>query len=421
MTQASLTREQLEVWLEIRDPNQWEEVVAAWDAAVWDGDVPDNAWTSARSGYVNVTCDVRGFVIERGRQTNWDNMLAAHIELELDNSHGLYSIYGSESWPRIRPGFAIEVWANWKGRRWPQFIGTVSEYAEAQTPNDYKVAIKGQDGFYALATPISGEYNPGVPAEPVNSRINRLLDRAHYGDARDIHPGVATMLNYQTTRSVIDEIQLTASSDGGIFFIDNDGTAMFMSRDRVVGRPRPDGVQIPSFTDSCDSGGLPYAAVEPILADNEFGNVILVSNVSQGTDSPTAATAVNQDSVITNGLYRWSPDQLVLCNASYVQGLADFHLSRRSEAFYRINSFECYPVHDDELWDALLPLRVGDSLFVTRTPPGSHTIFAAMLCDGMRIEGTPDMWKYVVRCSPGDRVEIANFWDFDYWDTATWV
>jgi hypothetical protein len=117
----------------------------------------------------------------------------------------------------------------------------------------------------------------------------------------------------------------------------------------------------------------------------------------------------------------WSPTQLVICNVGYLQDLADFQLSRRSTAFYRINSFEAYPAHDDGIWDALFPMRVGDSLFVTRTPPKSQTIHAPMICDGLRMEATPNAWKFTVRCSPGDSIEIVNFWDFAVWDTDRWV
>lgn len=712
MTQASLTREQLEVLLEIRDPEQWEGEAAAWDYAVWDGPGDVNAWADPRMGYVDATCDIRGFIIERGRQTNWDHMVAANIELELDNSSGNYSIFGSESWPRIRPGFAIEVWAKWTldgywapglpgrgwleplvgtaqtsnagpllgetciiwkmrgtdlhgstlnniagqwgvggqwswalaieggylrlyttpdggtvktvdivpssvfandvdtyvavsiqltdstevqpvlhevaswatldqppfepwsgnpldyahahdvdftyhrdagnwadlgpgrifpqrlgnatvtaftspdgltwtplaasivtpafaifssnqpvmigkrddpthfaGRlyfvetrigldpaagqvvwrfdpneydpetddasfidernmtwdltnqlaitfdppgppvwvdddvqeRWPLFVGTVSEYIEGQTPDDYKVSIQGHDAFYQLATPINIEYSPGAPYEPVHSRINGLLTKGGFNGPRSIRTGDQTMLNYATSRDILDEVQLTAMSAGGIFFIDNDGTAMYMGQERVFGRVRPEGVPVPSFTDSCDPGGLPYAAIEPIVADHEFGNIVIVTNVSQGTDSPRAARAEDRDSIIANGAQIWMPDQLVLCNANWVQPLADFQVARRAPAFYRINSFECYPVHDDRLWPTLLPMRIGDSLFISRTPPESVEIFSPMLCDGLRIEATPSMWKFVVRCSPGDSVEVTNFWDYDYWDAGSWV
>lgn len=404
--------------MEIRDPADLDGV-SLWDQEVWDGNDP-GVWADAAAGMVNVICDLRGFILERGRQTVWDDLQAATVQLELDNSSGQYSVYGSLAWPRIRPGFPVNMFAWRKGVRWPLFAGFVSDYAEGQTPGDNKVVITAVDGFRALADPISVEYNPGVPAEPVYSRINRLLDRAGYSGARKVATGNSTMTNYLTSRSVLDEIKVTAMSDGGVVFMDNDGTFMYMGQDRIYGRLRQGQAGIPSFTDDC-GGGLPYAAIEPIMGDHEFGNVVTVANVSQGTDSPQAAVSVDTQSVQDNGRFLWSPPQLVICNVNYLQPLADFQLSRRSTAFYRINSFECYPAHDDRIWDALLPMRVGDSLFVTRTPPKSATINAPMICDGMRMEATPELWKFTVRCSPGDSIATVHFWDYAVWDTDVWV
>ncbi len=418
MAHASLSRDELEVWLEIRDPAD-NVGVSMWDYEVWDGD--QSSWEDVDAGMVNVICDLRGFVLERGRQTVWDDLQAANVKLELDNSSGRYSVYGSYAWPRIRPGFRVLMIANWKGHRWPLFVGGVTEYLEGQTPGDYKVQISAVDAFRTLSDPISVEYNPGQPEEPIKDRIEGLLARAHWDGDINVEPGIATMTNYLSTRTILDEIKVTAMSDGGVVFVDNDGTFMYMGQDRIFGRVREEGAGIPSFTDACDGTGLPYAAVEPIMADNEFGNVVTVSNVSQGNDSPQAAVAVDEQSILDNGRVLWSPPQLVICNVEYLQELADFQLERRSTAFYRINSFEAYPAHNDDIWDALLPIRVGDSLFVTRTPPNSDTIYAPMICDGLRMEATPDLWKFVVRCSPGDSIAVVNFWDFAVWDTDTWV
>jgi hypothetical protein len=420
MTQASLTREQLKVELEINDPSLYPDEVAAWDdpETIWDGTT--TVWAE-EPGWVDVTCDLRGFVIDRGRQSVWDDLLSASIDLELDNSSGRYSVYGSLSWPRIRPGLGCRVYGTWGGITYPMFIGDIGEYLEGQTPGDYKVVMKGHDQFTMLADPISVEYNPGVPAEKCGDRINRLLDSVAYSGPRQVALGTATMMNYKTTRTLLDEIKLTAESDGGVVFIDNDGTFIYMGQERVYGRPRGPNTSFPSFSDDCSGVNLPYAAIEPVLADHEFGNVVTVSNVSQGTDSPTAAIVADEDSINLNGRFKWSPSQLVLCNAEFVQPLADFQLSRRSTAFYRVNSFECYPVHDDRLWPVLLGMRIGDSMVVQRTPPESNTMIAPMICDGLKIESTPDMMKWTIRCSPGDSVEIVNFWDFANWDEDVWV
>lgn len=416
---ASLSRNELEVLLEINDPDEWGQIVASWDTAVWDGDDPNDLWAPDEAGWVNVVCDMRGFVWEYGRQTVWDQMLAASFEIELDNKSGRYSVFGSESYPRIRPGISIKAAAIKDGVKYPIFVGDVEEYLEGQTPEDEKVTLRATDKSRVLADPIDVDYHAGTDNQLASDRVISLLDRIGFDGNRVISVGRATMTNYLTTRTILDEIQLTAVSDGAIFFFDKDGSATYLGRERIFGRPT--GRPIPTFSDGCEDNGIPYAAVEPVLADHEFGNVVLISNVSQGTDSPKAAIAVDQESIDANGRYMWSPDQLVIANAASLQELANWHLERRSTAFYRINSFEVYPVHDERAWAALLPMRIGDPLFVVRTPPESATLSAAMICDGMRIEATPELWKFTIRCTPGDQIPLADFWSFDYWNDATWA
>ena len=419
MPTPSLSCDQLEVWLEIADPSLWPDNPGAWDVSTWDQ--ADAEWAvNGEIGTMLATKYVRGFTLERGRQGTWDNLVAGQVTIELDNNTGVFSVFGTGAFPRIRPGFSVKMYAWWNDVKYTIFNGFANEWREIPTPTDEKVILEAVDFSRVLNDPIAIEYNPGEPAELSDVRINKLLDRVPDAQPRFIQFGTATMTNYLTSRSLLDEIKLTAVSDGGLFFIDNDGTIVFLNRDRLIGRPRTG--EPPIFGDACDGSELPYAAIEPRIADNEFGNVITVSNVSQGNDSQQSGKAVDQDSIDVNGRFLWSPHQLPILNANHVQGLADWELARRADHYYRIDNFECYPYHDDNLWPVLLSMRIGDSLFVRRRPPASTMLSAAMICDGMRIEATPMLWKHIIRCSPavGD-IANAEFWDYAIWDTSTWV
>ena len=420
MTTASLLCDQLEVWLEIADPTLWPDNPGAWDVSHWDQ--PDGEWAMEGDvGYALVTKYVRGFTLERGRQGgSWDSTASGSVKMELDNTTGVFSVYGTTAYPRIRPGFGLKIDGVWEGVRYPLFRGMASEWREKPTPDDDNVTLEADDFSRVLNDPIAMDYIPGVDAQLSSDRIVGLLNRVPESQPRSIQPGVATMTNYATTRSILDEVHITAISDGGVFFVDNDGTLIFLNRQRLIGRPR-EGAP-PIFGDACDSSELPYAAIEPRIADAEFGNVVTVSNVSQGNDSQQSAKSVDQASIDANGRFLWSPNQLPILNAAHVQGMSDWELARRSKYYYRIDSFECYPVHDDNLWPALLGMRIGDSLFVRRRPPNSTMISAAMICDGIRIEATPELWKQTTRCTPavGD-IASAEFWDYANWDVSEWV
>jgi PAS domain-containing protein len=420
MTTAALTCEDMRVLLEIHDA----DLFAAWDTTdTWDDDSlvweVDDDLTKLR---YDVRDQLRGFVLELGRQGSWDDLLAATLTLELDNSSGLFAIFGYEQLPRIRPGIALELQCRWDETWYTQFVGSVTEYVESGEPNNYTVRLKAVDSFRRLMDPIEGEYHAGTDAQPALDRIKGLLAMAgmdtapFYGE-----PSTATMTNYATSRSLLDEIRMTSRSDCGVFFVDRDGTITYLNRDRIFGRVPDDLVW--TFGDACDGSELPFAAVEPIVADNEFGNVITVSNVSMGTDSPSAGIAVSQPSIDAYGRIPWAPSQLLICNADFVQGAADFHLKLRSQAYYRVNSFECYPVHDDRLWPVLLGLRLYDLIYVNRRPPNAAPLVGVMIVDGMRIEATPNMWKFTIRCSPAAGYAAASIiWDYTagaVWDGSS--
>jgi hypothetical protein len=414
VTTAALACDDMRILLEIHDPELFDPLTSATydDNIEWDSATAPNEWAGTGANF-NARAFLRGFVLETGRQSNWDDILASTLTIELDNSSGIFAVFGLQHvYTRVRPGFSVELWCKWDGVWYPQFVGEMTEYIEAGEPNDYTVRIKAVDAFRRLQDPIAGEYHAGTDQQPVLERITSLLGMAGMNSRPFVgDTGTATMTNYATSRSILDEIHLTAMSDCGVFFVDKDGTLTYMNRNRVYGRPTS-GADIPSFGDGCDGSELPYAAVEPVVADNEFGNIITVANVSQGTDSPDAAKAVDQDSIDVYSRIPWSPSQLLICNAEFVQGIADFHLALRSQAYYRINSFECYPVHDDKLWPILLGMRLYDLVYVTRRPPGAQPLMGLMIVDGMRIEGTPHMWKFTVRCSPASGfASHIVYWD----------
>jgi hypothetical protein len=416
----------MRIGIEIRDPDLYDPtVVAMWDTtATWDDTVNENNTWDDASALFDARDELRGFVLDVGRQSSWDDLLAGTLMLELDNNSGIFSIFGHQQVPRIRPGFNVVLDCQWDGVWYPQFRGEITEYIESGKPGDHSVQLKAVDLFRRLQDPIEGDYHAGTDAQTVVERLRNIMEMAGLNMIPfNAQVGTATMTNYATTRSLLDEMKVTSHSDCGVFFIDKDGTAIYLNRDRIYGRPPIRSLL--TFGDGCDGTELPYAAVDPIVADNEFGNVVTVSNVSQGTDSPQAGIAVDVDSIATYTRIPWAPQQLLICNAEFVQGAADFHLRLRSTAWYRINSFECYPAHDDRLWPALLGMRLYDLISVIRRPPEANAMMGLMVVDGMRIEGTPNMWKFTIRCSPASGfAENVIVWNdgVSQWDgTLRWA
>src|SRR4249920_4000172 len=115
MTTAALTCEDMRVLIEIRDASLYNPVEAAmWDTvATWDNTGADNSTWDDVNAMFEARDFCRGFTLDFGRQSSWDDLLAATVTMQLDNTTGAFSIYGVQRTPRLRPGFMVQIDACW--------------------------------------------------------------------------------------------------------------------------------------------------------------------------------------------------------------------------------------------------------------------------------------------------------------------
>jgi hypothetical protein len=398
----SLNCEQLIVRLDLRNPyNPDYGDIGLWDASLWDDTSPpsNGIWAGEWDAWTVISDRVRGIQLRRGRTSSWNDIQSGQVVCSVDNKDGYFSAFGFNGDPRFRLNTGFYVGALWRGVEYPLFKGRIKEFSEDDLPGESGATFTAFDVSADLVSEVAAEYNAGSPYDLAGVRINKILDLAGITETRAIAAGESTLTNYKTQRNFLDEIRVSALSDGGLFFVDNDGTVMYMDRERLNGRIR-DGI-IPFFSDACTHDKLSYAAIEMAWNDHEFGNIVTISNVSLGQEASTVAIASDVDSINKYGEVSWTTVQLTIANVEHLPGLAEWELSRRKEAYYRVNRFEVYPAHDDRIWLAMLSMRLGDSMFVERTPPGNpFSIIAEFLCDGYQIEGTPELWKFIVYCSP---------------------
>lgn len=375
--------------------------LALWDQAEWDNvDPPSNAiWGGSFHGWTDITSYVRDVDLKRGRATQWNDIITSECRVSVNNASGFFSAYSSQGNPRFGLFTEFYLGAKWRGVEYPLFVGGLIEFNEDDLPGQDGATFLVADATYSLTSEMKAEYNPGDRDDVADTRIMKLLTLGDITQARHIQSGTSRILNYKTLRNLLSEIKLTATADGGLFFVDNDGTITYLNRSRLNGRD--DAARIPYFSDSCDEMTFPYAAVEASWNDVEFGNVVVVRNVSQDNKTEHAALAVDSASVDRYGRQGWSPRQLSVAAADDLQGLADWELSRRSQAWYRVNKIEVFPAHDSRMWPYILGLRLNDPVIVERTPPGNTTpIIAQFILDGYQMEGTPELMKFTLFFSP---------------------
>lgn len=360
---------------------------------------------------------VRGFRLQRGRTNNWYDTPITGVNMELDNRDGFFSNLASLPIPELRLGHACIIKAQWRNIEYPIFVGSLRGYSEPSEPEDDFIILYLQDATYELAAPIRGEWSPGDPADSADVRIGKILDKSTLAAfPRDFQQSLYTLTNYATQRTLLDEITLSCMSSGGVFFIDNDGLLTFLNEDRLAGRNLP---QEAYFTDTCPPGsvGLPYASIDIAWSDEEFGNEVIINNVSQGEEASVQRIAKDQDSIDRYGLVPWTHPQLVITNVDGLQNLADWELERRKDAFYRVESITCYPINNDRIFTVGLAMRLGWSMYIYRNPPGSTSpLRAEYVVEGMEIAATGTSWQFKFYVSPALNIGTRRYGEFNYGD-----
>ncbi len=357
---------------------------------------------------------VRGFRLRRGRSSTWYDTPITTLEIECDDSAGFFGRNALDLDPLLRRGAPVTVDATWRNETFPLFRGSLISFVEPGEPGTTTVLLQCQDDTYKLASPIRGKWTPGVEGEYVHERVAGILDKSTLGAIVPVlQPTNVRLLNAPSQRVLLDEITVSTMSSGMAFFFDNDGVPTLLADSRVSGRDPWPGI----FTDQCspNTPNLAYTNVTTAWADHEFGNNIVVNNVTQGEEASVARTATDQQSIDTYGVETWAHPQLAICYALDLQQLADWELARRKDAFYRVTRIRFNPANNDRAFFAGLSFKLGTAMYIFRTPTASESALQdPYVVEGITIQATGDSWTFDLFLSPALNIGSRKYGEFDY-------
>lgn len=232
----------------------WADVLA--NNATWE-DVLGDTGPALDSVDEDITCDVTGLKITRGRQSTVAHPTAATLKLTMLDPDGRHD-------PRIVPAgmsrtgarITVDVLCAGDSVWRPLFCGFVEEWRKEMTPEDVdRVEVDASDALHLLAraAPSARPQAPVGAGELSGARIERILDvagwHAKWGTRR-IDAGTVAMnptlhgarVDYRpeeqdSTTSLLDEAHDVARSEDGLLDVSPSGEWRFLSegwRDRVA-------------------------------------------------------------------------------------------------------------------------------------------------------------------------------------------
>jgi hypothetical protein len=346
--------------------SRWDDLTSFWDAAgvTWDA-------TAATSGYVDALCDLQGLELSSGTLDSAGLFTAGELNLTLDNRTGdwsQYDVFGHlVDW---LPGRRIQVWADISGTKYWIWNGVITAWRETAQST---IEVQAFDSFTQMNNAI-GKWTPngGVNQANPRGRLNKILDDqlAWPAARRNLEIGDVQVLAVETENTPLEELQLTAMSDGGILFMDADGRVTYRDRNWYT-TARADQTVIPTMSGNvCDVDVLLW---DPVTTTDDLAMINNVTLSNQAVPTPLKVTAENTPSRDLYGLLVLpsNRDKDLWLTAPQGQALADYLVAVRSDSYLRLESASIYLHAPGDYWRAGIDIRIGDVIEFLQDVPAS--------------------------------------------------
>jgi hypothetical protein len=388
--------------------------IVLWDGPAWDSTT--NFWSSG-DYWADVAGDLMGIEHEAGRNDVDGRMEASVLRFTLDNRSGRYTQFvlsgGVPTTAQFFPGRRIALWHDRideppdpRPRQlyaFPRFYGVIETWEEnLGTPEGFPPVINGLavDGFARLNERTDAvEWVMGDEGDNPFRRIDSLLNLAGWptSERRRLDQGNVTLIKKASTSPILEVMHHTADSDGGVVYIDTDGSFMYRDRRWVYGRD--DQMGTPTFDDICSSSdALDFWTGDPLIDETDVVNVVVMEN-----ENTVKVLRDNAASLGKYGRHAWLGGDGMLWR-TFAEGvaLADFILMRRADLYWRFTELQLYPTDENGLWEVVDDMRIGDEVIVRRTIRPGQQLVATCIIQGFKVEMTVGgVWRWTLHLMKG--------------------
>lgn len=267
---------------------------------------------------------------------------------------------------QVTPMRAVRVRAAWNGVTYELFRGYADAWQVAWSdPNWSTVTLTASDAFKVMSNYSRAAVAPVGGGELSGTRVNRILDSIGWSATdRVVAAGDSGLQATTLEGDALAELQLTADSELGEFYLDGAGRAVFRNRLALLTDTRSNTSQA-TFGDG-GGGELPYEDLSISYDDTQLVNYARVTAVG-GTEQQVTDTA-------SQGLYltrTYERSDLIIQTDSDALNLAQWVVYLNKDPELRFDEIKLNPQMDDsDLYPQVLGREIGDRITVIRRPPG---------------------------------------------------
>ena len=349
------------------------------------------ASTTTPEPTVDLTPNVRQITIRRGRNIMRYTFEAGSATVRVIDPDGSFNPQNVDSpyYGFLTPLRKLRISATVGGVGYFLFSGYTTDYKYTypQGQEIGYVDIVCSDAFRLMQQAGITTVADATAGQDTGTRINKILDQVQWPTSmRTIDTGNTTcVVDPGTSRTALDALKNAEFSEQGAFFINDEGTAVFLNRTNVIKKYGDTPIEFDQTT------GIPYSNLTFAFDDK------LIIN-SAGMTRVGGVQQVSEDSA---SIAKYFPHQLNESNLvaqtdADTLNIAKIYVATRKETTIRIDAMTVDLLDPAVPTATMLDFDYFQPLKITNVQPDGSTIVKTLQAQGLAWDITPNSMKVTV-------------------------
>jgi hypothetical protein len=349
------------------------------------------ASTTTPEPTVDLTPNVRQISIKRGRNIMRDTYEAgtATIRVLDPNSDFNPQNVNSPLFGFLTPLRKLRVSATVGGVGYFLFSGYTIEYKYTypQGQETGYVDIICSDAFRLMQQAGITTVADATAGQDTGTRINRILSQVQWpASMRTIDTGNTTCLaDPGTSRTALDALKNAEFSEQGAFYINSEGTAIFLNRTNVIKKYGETPIDFNQTT------GIPYSNLT-----FAFDDKLIINSAGMTRVGGTQQVSENSASIAKYFPHQLNQSNLVAQTDADTLNIAKIYVATRAETTIRIDAMTVDLLDPAVPTATMLALDYFSNLKITNVQPDGSTIVKTLQAQGLDWNITPNSMKVTV-------------------------
>ena len=349
------------------------------------------AATTTPEPTVDLTPDVYSISIKRGRNIMRDTYESGSCTVRVLDPLSYFNPQNTSSpyFGFLTPLRKLRVSATVNSVGYFLFSGYTTEYKYTypQGQETGYVDIICTDAFRLMQQATVTTVASATAGQDTGTRIGAILNQVSWPTSmRSIDTGVTTcQVDPGTSRTSLDALKNAEFSEQGAFFINQEGTAVFLNRTNVIKKYGVAPIEFDQTT------GIPYTNL--VFA---FDDKLIINSAGMTIVGGTQQVAENAASIAKYFSHQLNESNLVAQTDTDALNIARIYVATRAETTIRIDAMTVDLLDPDVPTATMLDLDYFAVLKITNVQPDGSTIVKTLQAQGLDWNITPNSMKVTI-------------------------